>query len=375
MTYRIGSDLQSTAADRASHVRALTSVTSSDARQDVFDHLYACLTILDSKSASLLGFNSIITAVFAIFLTQRLTARETFVANLGMAAVLVSAMLLLTVLWIRWATTDELADGGAYALQVLRVRNDRTVRFRVAWYFAIAALTALVLLLILRVSAGAVASVPQVVRPALAAAAPTEAPTRPIDQNLIDAADRGDLDAVRRLLGQGASVRARDARGRTALIAAAYRNHVPVAALLIERGADVNAKDDTVQSAYLISTSEGYVELLRLTLRAGADVRSLDSYNGTGLIRAAHHGHVEVIRELLKTDIDVNHVNRLGWTALLEAIILGNGGPRHTETVRLLVEARADVSLADSRGLTPLAHARQRGYRAIVEILTRAGAR
>ena len=104
------------------------------------------------------------------------------------------------------------------------------------------------------------------------------------------------------------------------------------------------------------------LELLKRTLQAGADVHSLDSYNGTGLIRAADRGHVEIIRELLKTDIKIDHVNRLGWTALLEAIILGDGGPRHTEVVRLLVEAGANVNLADGQGVTPLAHAQRRGF-------------
>jgi len=35
-------------------------------------------------------------------------------------------------------------------------------------------------------------------------------------------------------------------------------------------------------------------------------------------------------------------VNNLGWTALIESIVLGDGGERHTETLRLLVEAGAD---------------------------------
>jgi ankyrin repeat protein len=116
------------------------------------------------------------------------------------------------------------------------------------------------------------------------------------------------------------------------------------------------------------------LELLQLTLAAGADVHRTDSYNGTGLIRAADRGHVEIIRTLLQTDIDVDHVNRLGWTALLEAIILGDGGPRHTEVVRLLVEAGADVNLADGSGVTPLAHAQQRGFDEMTEILRQAGA-
>lgn len=196
-----------------------------------------------------------------------------------------------------------------------------------------------------------------------------------LNAQLILAAGEGDVEQVSRLLAQGASVTAQDEHGRTALIAAAYRNHLTVAGLLIEAGADVNIQDETRQSAYLISTSEGYLELLHLTLEAGADVHSKDSYNGTGLIRAAERGHVEIIRELLKTDIDVDHVNNLGWTALLEAIILGDGGPRHTEVVQLLVEAGADVNLADSNGTSPLAHASRRGYQQIMEVLSAAGAR
>ena len=196
-----------------------------------------------------------------------------------------------------------------------------------------------------------------------------------LNMALISAAREGDAAVVKDLLAQGASVHASDERGVTALIAAAYQNQLEAAKLLIEAGADVNVQDDTQQSAYLIPTADGYLELLKLTLESGADVHSLDSYNGTGLIRAADRGHVEIIEELLKTDIDIDHVNRLGWTALLEAIILGDGGPRHTEVVRLLVEAGADVNLADGNGVTPLAHARQRGFEEITAILENAGAR
>ena len=161
------------------------------------------------------------------------------------------------------------------------------------------------------------------------------------------------------------------------LLAAAYRNDVAAARRLIAGGADVNAKDATQQSAYLIATSEvgDDPRLLELTLAAGADVDAKDSYNGTGLIRAAERGYVQIVRRLLGTDIEVDHVNRLGWTALLEAIILGEGGRAHTETVRRLVEAGADVNQADGDGTTPLAHARRRGFTRIEQILRQAGAR
>jgi hypothetical protein len=177
--------------------------------------------------------------------------------------------------------------------------------------------------------------------------------------------------AVVRRAGEEIRVRARDAQGRTALVAATYGNRVEAARLLIAAGADVNAQDDIRNSAFLLAGARGYLEIVRMTLAAGADLKSTNRYGGTALIPACHYGHVETVRELLKTKIDVDHVNNLGWTALLEAVILGDGGPAHTEIVRLLVGAGANVKIADRQGVTPLEHARQRNYRAIVEILSR----
>lgn len=192
---------------------------------------------------------------------------------------------------------------------------------------------------------------------------------------LVAAAEAGDVAALRRLLDAGAPVDTRDARRRTALLAATHANHVDAARLLIERGADVNAKDDIQDSPFLYAGARGRLEILRLTLAAGADLKSTNRYGGTALIPAAHYGHVDTVRELLKTRIDIDHVNRLGWTALLEAIILGDGGAAHTEIVRLLVAHGAQLQRADAQGVTPLAHAEQRGQRAIADILRRAGAR
>lgn len=81
------------------------------------------------------------------------------------------------------------------------------------------------------------------------------------------------------------------------------------------------------------------------------------------------------MRELLATSIDVNHVNHLGWTALLEAVILGDGGARHTDIVRLLLAAKADPNIADRDGVTPLEHARRRGFASMAKLIQGAGGR
>ncbi|MGE0752960.1 MAG: ankyrin repeat domain-containing protein [Variibacter sp.] len=206
-----------------------------------------------------------------------------------------------------------------------------------------------------------------------AASAQNSAPSSGGD--LLRASSRGDLDAVRRLLADGAPVDARDASGRTALLLATIGNHVEVARALIVANADVNAQDNQRDSAFLYAGAEGRLEILKLTIAAGADLASTNRYGGTALIPAAHHGHVETVRFLLTTPIDRDHVNRLGWTALLEAIILGDGGAVHTEIVKLLVDGGANVNIADRDGVTPLAHARRHRYAPIVRILEAEGAR
>jgi ankyrin repeat protein len=195
------------------------------------------------------------------------------------------------------------------------------------------------------------------------------------DQALIAAAERGDSAAVQRLLRDGAGVGARDDRGRTALLAATHGNRVEAARLLIAAGADVNAKDAIEDSPFLYAGAEGRDDILKMALAAGADLASTNRYGGTALIPAAHHGHVETVKILLATAIDRDHVNKLGWTALLEAVILGDGEVRHTEIVRLLVAAGANVNLRDRDGMTPLAHARHRGFAAMARILENAGGR
>ncbi len=159
------------------------------------------------------------------------------------------------------------------------------------------------------------------------------------------------------------------------LIDAAERGDVPAVKSLLARGASVNAQDEKRDSAFLIAGARGRTEVLKVLLAAGPDFRLTNRYGGTALIPACHYGHVDTVKLLLGTKIDVNHVNNLGWTALLEAVILGDGLAAHTEIVRLLAAHGADVNIADREGVTPLAHARKRNYRAIIAILEKAGAR
>ncbi len=187
---------------------------------------------------------------------------------------------------------------------------------------------------------------------------------------LHEAAAAGDVAAIRRLVAEGEDVDARDDRGRTAILVATMARRPDAVRALIEAGADVDIRDDDRANPFLYAGAEGLLDILRLVNEAGADPALTNRYGGVAVIPASERGHVEVVRYLLESSrVDVNHVNDLGWTALLEAVILGDGGPRHQAIVRLLLEHGADPGLGDRDGVTALAHARARGQAAIVAIL------
>lgn len=190
------------------------------------------------------------------------------------------------------------------------------------------------------------------------------------------AAATGDAAAIERLVKGGAAIDARDAHQRTPLHVAVFMRREDAARALLRLGADANALEAQQYDIVTIASVADDVPMLKLALDGGAKATNITSpYRGTALIAAAHLGHDEVVRTLIAAKAPLDHVNNLGWTALIESIVLGNGGKRHTETLRALVKAGANVNLADRSGATPLALARGRGYAEMVKILERAGAR
>lgn len=183
------------------------------------------------------------------------------------------------------------------------------------------------------------------------------------------AAYRGDLAGLRQAAAAG-RLEARDGHGRTALHVATHARQREAMRELAKAGADPRALDGQSYDAITIAAVADDIETMRTALAIGGDPRAITSpYLGTALIAAAHLGHDGVVRDLIAAGAPLDHVNNLGWTALIEAVILGNGGPRHIETVKALVAAGARRDLADREGTTPLDHARRRGYAAMVALL------
>jgi ankyrin repeat protein len=193
--------------------------------------------------------------------------------------------------------------------------------------------------------------------------------------DLLAAVSSGDLAEVSRLIAAGTDLEQRDGQGQTPLLRAVAGNHVAVAKALLAAGASLNAQAANQDTPWLLAGASGRSEIVAAMLPLKPDLSLRNRYGGDALIPACERAHVETVKLLLTSGIDVNHVNNLGWTCLLEIVILGDGGPRHQQVAKLVLDAGANPNLADKDGVSPLAHARKRGQSEVAKLITAAGGR
>lgn len=143
--------LHRTNEERIRHCRALRNLQQNPEAWGEFEFLYENLSILDSKSASLLQFNSVILAVIAIAfaLSRTIAVQYFFLGVLDLS--ITSCLLCLVVVWVHWSTTDDLKNVEQHGLILLKVRDQRTKLYRIAWWFAVHSLFGLVVGVVLSV--------------------------------------------------------------------------------------------------------------------------------------------------------------------------------------------------------------------------------
>ncbi|RUT07083.1 hypothetical protein DSM106972_023440 [Dulcicalothrix desertica PCC 7102] len=161
--------------------------------------------------------------------------------------------------------------------------------------------------------------------------------------------------------------------GRTPLILAV--NNLAILQRLLSGGAELNTQDALGYTALHLACQDGSVEVVRELINAGADVNITNHYKETILFRPAQKCNLELIKLLIETDVDVNAVSSSGETAL--ALVAGatcNITAQVLEAVEFLIAAGADPNLPNC-SMTPLAQAASQGYLSVMQRLLDAGTR
>ncbi len=157
--------------------------------------------------------------------------------------------------------------------------------------------------------------------------------------SLIQAAKRGDVQAVRTLARQaGADVNAAEADGSTALHYAANRGDADAVDALLAAGARATTANRYGVTALSLAALTGNAAVIERLLKAGADANA--SVNGeTALMSAARAGRADAIRALLAAGAKVDATDpQRGQTALMWAAAAGNA-----DGMRALIEGGASL--------------------------------
>src|SRR5262245_38597257 len=201
------------------------------------------------------------------------------------------------------------------------------------------------------------------------------------------AAQNADPAMIKLLVESGADVNATDAAGETPLVAATAAGGLAAVEALVQAGATVDARDRAFQqSALMVAVRTNHPDLVRYFLANGAQVdartrigetpkwvlpNSVPGFgHGIGIVRgglpprgsrppvpgglsallyAARDGRLPSIRLLLDAGADIDESDANGTTPLVTAL-----ANNHPDAALLLIERGADIKAADWYGRTAL---------------------
>jgi ankyrin len=168
--------------------------------------------------------------------------------------------------------------------------------------------------------------------------------THGAEPNVFTACATGQLDYVKKALGQDKSVVALCTPvGDTPLHIAALWGHADIAAFLLDNGADPNARNHLDQTPLLYCAQHGNASTADLLMDEGAGKGAGELDSEGVLAMAARFGNVPVAESLLARGANVNARNERGQTPLYGAVSL-SGEPM----VRLLLDHGADMTCVDN---------------------------
>ncbi|HEV2800531.1 MAG TPA: ankyrin repeat domain-containing protein [Pyrinomonadaceae bacterium] len=128
----------------------------------------------------------------------------------------------------------------------------------------------------------------------LSAATPAAFAQEELNDQLFEAARKGDAATVKSLLDRGVDVNSKFRYGATALSYAADKGHLEVVKVLLERKADTNVKDTFYGATPIVwAAQKGHAKIVEALIAAGAEGREDALQIGAG------GGHLELVKVVL----------------------------------------------------------------------------
>lgn len=150
-----------------------------------------------------------------------------------------------------------------------------------------------------------------------------------------EVAEKGDLNAMSKLLSAGIDINLQDAKGQPALVTATLAKNDDMVFLLLAHKADVMGRTQKGMTALHAAAYVGDLVIAQALIANGADVNDQANIARiTPLHAASEEDHPEVVKRLVKAGADPKRVEVNGYTAGSRA-----GWREHWEIVRFLLRS------------------------------------
>jgi ankyrin repeat protein len=191
---------------------------------------------------------------------------------------------------------------------------------------------------------------------------------------IFDAVQNGKMDQLRAFVQGGGdiNVRGKGNLDRSLLHSAIEFNHPEMAEFIVSVGASVSAKDYRGKTPLHYAAGMGLLSLVELLIEKGADPKSLDVFGENALHHISSGGgsspeedQVAIVRRLIAVGLNVDSVGNAKRTPLYYA-----AGRGKLSVTKELLDAGADASKAAAGQLgTPIDAASEAGHPAVAALL------
>lgn len=124
-------------------------------------------------------------------------------------------------------------------------------------------------------------------------------------RSFMEAAQKGDIEALSRHLERGMDVNTQDWEGETAALNAAFHNHPAALKLLIKAGADLSLRQDQGGTALIWAIQNGHVDCVKVLIDGFAPLDQ-PNYAGVTPLHLAHNAKrpdiVQMLEEAVETE-------------------------------------------------------------------------
>ncbi|CAL4071063.1 unnamed protein product [Meganyctiphanes norvegica] len=182
------------------------------------------------------------------------------------------------------------------------------------------------------------------------------------EKDLWQAAQDGDLERVNKELGKGTSAlwQNPDNYGITAIHVASEQNNVDIVSALLDAGVDINLQDKNGCTALFWAAGSASQAVASMLIQRGANVDLPSDVGRTPLMMPIYsfdENAIDTVKVLLDGKANVNLADDGYWTALHHAANMDEAG-----IVQALLQKGADTKAKTKEGHTPGALAKEQGY-------------